>query len=234
MAGLKSGRKKAERGLNQRQESTMIQLTEKHRPKRIRDFAGLTRAKTIMTKLVKEPYSSGWLFTGDSGTGKTTLALAVAHELGAEVIHVASGTCNKENVERICEQCHYTPMFGTSPWRVIVVDEADQMTAAAQLTWLSRLDAANPIPNAIVIFTSNSTAKLEDRFRSRLKEISFNGAVDSKEFGDFLYQVWFDEAPAHATAPLMHKIIESSGCNVRRALNEIELELMMVPARRAA
>ena len=64
----------------------MIALTEKHRPRRIKDFAGLTRAKAIMGKLVASPYASAWLFSGDSGTGKTTLALAVGNELNAQVI----------------------------------------------------------------------------------------------------------------------------------------------------
>lgn len=212
----------------------MIALTEKHRPKRIRDFAGLTRAKAIMSKLVSDPYPSAWLFTGDSGTGKTTLALAVAAELGAQVHHLPSGQCDKQAVADVCEACYYTPMFGSSPWHLIIVDEADKMTSAAQDAFLSKLDATNFPPDAIFIFTCNGTAKLEGRFLSRLKEIPFDGAIDAKEFGDLLYSVWFDEAPTHATAPLMHKIIADSKNNVRKALNEIEMELMLVPAKRRA
>lgn len=207
-----------------------MQLTEKYRPKRIRDFAGLARAKAIMSRVVAQPQSGAYLLTGASGTGKSAMALAVANELGAQVTHVPSGQCNLETVKRICDDCHYTSMFNASPWKVLIIDEADQMTTAAQLAFLSRLDSTNPIPNAIVLFTSNSTAKLEDRFLSRCKVIEFDGAVDAKEFGDLLYSIWFDEAPTHATAPMMHKIIADAGCNVRRALNEIELELMMVPA----
>lgn len=212
----------------------MQQLAEKYRPKRIRDFAGLARAKAIMTKLVANPYPSAFLFHGDSGTGKTTLALAVAAELGAQVHHIASGQCDKATVAAVCEACSYTPMFGLSPWHVLVIDEADSMSSAAQNAFLSRLDAANFPPDAIFIFTCNSTAKLEARFLSRLKESPFDGAIDAKEFGDLLYSVWFDEAPTHATAPLMHQIIADSKNNIRKALNDIEMELMMVPARRAA
>lgn len=150
------------------------------------------------------------------------------------VHHVASGQCNKETVEKMCENCHYTPMFGTAKWHVLIVDEADQMTPAAQLAFLSRLDASSFPPDAIFIFTANSTVKLETRFLSRLKVVSFNGAIDAKEFGDLLYSVWFDEAPVYATAPLMHKIMAESGNNVRMALNELEMELLTIPARNAA
>ncbi len=212
----------------------MTALTTKYQPRRIQDFAGLSRAKAIMGKLVANPYPSAFLFKGDSGTGKTTLALAVAHELGAMVHHLASGQCDKQAVADICDACYYTPMFGTSKWHLILVDEADAMTTAAQNAFLSKLDAANFPPDAIFIFTCNSTAKLEDRFLSRLKTIPFDGAVDAAEFGDFIYKVWFDEAPTWATAPLMHKIIAASKHNVRAALNEIEMELLMLPANRPA
>src|SRR5215469_9507818 len=117
----------------------MTALTEKHRPKRIRDFAGLKRAKAIMTKLVSSPYPSAWLFTGDSGTGKTTLALAFADELGAQVIHVPAAECTVDKVRWIRDCTASMPMFGS--WYVVLIDESDRMTPAAQLAFLSLLDA---------------------------------------------------------------------------------------------
>jgi replication-associated recombination protein RarA len=210
----------------------MTALTKKYQPRRIRDFAGLARAKAIMGKLVANPYPSAWLFTGDSGTGKTTLALAVGNELNAQVIHVPAADCTVDKVRWIRENTASMPMFGD--WFLVLVDEADRMSPAAQVAFLSLLDATGFPSNTIFVFTRNESAKLEDRFLSRVKEIPFNGSIDAKEFGDLLYSVWFDEAPVHATAPLMHEIIAESGCNIRKALNDIEMELMMVPARRTA
>lgn len=210
-----------------------VQLTVKYMPKRVKDFAGLARAKAIMSKLVANPYPSAFCFHGDSGTGKTTLAMAVASEIGAQLIHIPSAECNAEKVRWLKQDVLPSyPMFGS--FYVVLVDEADRMTAPAQVAFLSLLDATGFPDNTIFIFTCNSVEKLEDRFLSRMKVIEFNGSIYAKEFGDLMYDVWFAEAPTWATAPLMHKIIAESRNNVRAALNEIELELMCVPDKRPA
>jgi len=209
----------------------MDRLVEKYRPRKIESFAGLKTAKTLMGKLAKSPWESSWLFVGDSGTGKTSLAFALAAELGAEVHHVPSSRCDKAMVEEITQKCWYTPMFGT--WHLVIVDEADAMSVAAQLAFLSVLDGSGHFPpKTIFIFTANSDAKLEKRFKSRCKVIQFDGMVDAAELGDFLYDVWMDEAPTWATAPLMHKVFAESEGNVRAALEAVEMELLMLPANR--
>lgn len=47
-------------------------LSEKYRPKTLDGFAGLDRARAVMTAFVRKPYESAWLFLGASGTGKTS------------------------------------------------------------------------------------------------------------------------------------------------------------------
>jgi len=211
----------------------MTSLTEKYRPRRIQSFAGLKMAKALMGKLAASPWESSWLFVGDSGTGKTALAFALAEQIGAEVHHVPSSRCDKAMVEELTSKCWYTPMFGS--WHLVLVDEADQMTTAAQNAFLSVLDGSGHFPpKTVFVFTCNSATKLEKRFQSRCRVIPFDGTVDAAELGQLLYEVWFAEAPAHATAPLMHKLINESQCNVRAALMAIEMELLLVPERRAA
>ena len=117
----------------------MTQLTETYRPKRIADFAGLARAKAIMSAFVRNPHSDAFLWHGASGTGKTTLALAVAGELNAQVIHVPSSDCSVDKVRWLREVTACVPMFGR--YYVVIVDEADRMTPAAQIAFLSLLDA---------------------------------------------------------------------------------------------
>lgn len=60
-------------------------LTEKYRPGKISEFVGLDKIKRAMTKLVTKPYPSAWFFLGNSGTGKTTMALALASEMPAQL-----------------------------------------------------------------------------------------------------------------------------------------------------
>lgn len=203
----------------------MVDLTSKYKPSRIKDFAGLKMAKAMMSKLAANPWESSWLFVGDSGTGKSTLAMAVANELGAEVHHIPSSKCDKAAVEQLVYDCNFIPMNGG--WHVVIVEEADQMTIQAQNAFLSVLDGSGHFPQKTVfIFTCNSAKKLEKRFLSRCRVIEFDGKVDAQDCGQYLYEVWWAEAPAHAPAPLMHKIIASACGNVRAALMEIEMEIL--------
>src|SRR5215469_8248706 len=90
-------------------------LTEKYRPTAIADFVGLDKIKRAMSKLAANPYPSAWFFLGNSGTGKTTMALAMANEMPAELHHIASKECTLETVQEIAKKCHWMPrMF--SDW----------------------------------------------------------------------------------------------------------------------
>ena len=55
-------------------------LAEKYRPRKVADFIGLEKQRRILSKLTANPFASAWLFVGASGTGKTSLALAIAAE----------------------------------------------------------------------------------------------------------------------------------------------------------
>lgn len=202
----------------------MISLSQKYQPKQISDFAGLRVAKSMMTKLSSEPWESAWLFVGDSGTGKTTLALALASELGAQVLHIPSSECSVERVRELRTNCHQMPMFGT--WNFVLVDEADRMTPAAQVAFLSLLDATGFPPKTIFIFTCNSADKLEPRFQSRCRAIPFDGGAESKDVANFLFGVWVAETGKFAGAPVMRDLILQNGGNIRGALMAIEMMVL--------
>lgn len=202
----------------------MISLTSKYQPKRIADFAGLRLAKAMMGKLSAEPWESAWLFCGDSGTGKTTLALALASELGAQLIHVPSSECTVEKVRWIRETCQCAPMFGD--WYVCLIDEADRMTPTAQIAFLSLLDATSFPKRTVFIFTCNSVDKLEDRFMSRCRVIPFDGGIESKDVANFLFGVWVKETGRIVGAPIMRDLIAGNGGNIRGALMRMELDIL--------
>src|SRR5258708_37500753 len=77
-----------------------------------------------MARLAAQPFQSAWLFIGPSGTGKTTMALALAEAIPAELHHIPSQECNLENIERVRRTCQYVPMAGKR-MHLIVVDEAE-------------------------------------------------------------------------------------------------------------
>jgi DNA polymerase III gamma/tau subunit len=196
-------------------------LTEKYQPKRIADFSGLTDAKIDAADLVANPYSSAWLFVGGSGTGKTTLAQAIAAELGAETINVPSQSCTVETVKNLRAKLAYAPMFGAQ-WYVVIVDEADEMSTAAENAWLSILDSTNRPENTIILFTCNDTAKLKDRFISRCEVVRFSTYGMAKDAAELLARVWEHETQNAEPAPNFARIVKEANNNIRESLQVLQ------------
>ena len=199
-------------------------LAEKYRPTRIADFIGLERPKKVLTAFCKRPASGAWLFVGPSGLGKSSMALAVAAELAAELHTIPSQKCNAQSIEDTVRHCWYAPMT-PGGFHVVLADEADQMTNAAQLALLSKLDSTDPAPNTIWIFTANDTERLERRFLSRCKLLEFSSYGLAGEIASYLDRVWHAEG-GNGNAPDLARLVKESRNNVRDCLMCLEVELM--------
>jgi DNA polymerase III delta prime subunit len=199
-------------------------LVEKYRPTLIKDFVGLADVKLDAADLVANPYSSAWLFVGGSGLGKTTMALAIAGELDAEIHHIPSQSCTVDTVKALRDKLTRVPMFG-SGWSVVIVDEADEMSSAAENAWLSLTDSTNRPKNTIIIFTCNETEKLKDRFLSRCEVVQFStkkGEGMNRPASELLARIWNAEIGASYPAPNFSTIVKESNSNVRESLQVLQ------------
>jgi replication-associated recombination protein RarA len=201
----------------------MLPLVEKYRPKRLADFAGLTGPRAVLSCFAAEPYSAAWLLVGAAGTGKTTMAFALAEEIGGEVHHIPSRNCDLATVEEVCRKCHYYPWSGS--WHTVIVDEADQMSRPAQLAFLSKLDSTAPPPNTVFVFTANDTALLERRFISRTRVLRFGLETESAAASAYLARIWQAEVPG-VSAPDFSRLLVESEHNLRDALMKLEIEMV--------
>jgi replication factor C small subunit len=199
-------------------------LTEEYRPQTIAEFVGLEKQKRILANLVKQPRPCALLFKGTSGSGKTTMALAFAKALNADVWHIGSQECKVDRLQETVARCHYVPSAGLAAYHCVICDEADCMSDAAQKYLLSKLDSTGQIANTIWIFTCNSTDGLEERFLSRCIQLDFNSYGSGSDIADLLARIWKDKA-GNAEAPNFKRM----ACgNVRESLQRLETELLAV------
>jgi replication-associated recombination protein RarA len=202
-------------------------LTEKYRPQHIADFIGLDKPRRIAAKLAANPpRTGGLLFLGEPGIGKTTLALALAAEMPAQLQHVASQDCDVERLRQVVSNCHYVPSAGCKR-HIVLIDEADQMSAAAQLYMLSVLDSTAPPPDTLFVLTANSTEKLQDRLLSRCIPVQFSSHGQSTQTAALLERVWDAEAPQGAARPNFTRLVKEACNNVRASLMQLQTELLL-------
>lgn len=152
------------------------------------------------------------------------MAMALASELQAELHKIPSQRCNVQSIEDTVRRCWYAPMT-PGGFHVVLADEADQMTDAAQLALLSKLDSTDPAPNTIWIFTANDTERLERRFLSRCKVLEFSSYGLAGEIAAYLDKVWHTEG-GNGNAPDFERLAKDSRNNVRDCLMRLEVELM--------
>jgi replication-associated recombination protein RarA len=204
-----------------------VSLTERYRPHSLADFVGLDKVKKVLTKFAQRPFpNAAFLFVGPSGVGKTSAAIALCEMLRGELHHIPSQQCNVENVNDTVRQCHYVPRNGT--FHVVLVDEADQMSKAAQLALLSKLDATGFPPSTVFCFTCNSTEALEPRFLSRCMELQFQSHGMATETAKLLEAIWTAEVGDSVEKPNFLRVVQASKNNVRDAINNLQVCLLSI------
>ena len=116
------------------------------------------------------------MLTGTSGLGKTTLAKALAGELGVvdrDISQENSASSNTFHVARDLVERQFQTMPLSSPYRVFILDELHKLTEAAQEVFLTPLEENLP-KTTIVMGCTSEPSLLKPAFRNRFYELKFD------------------------------------------------------------
>lgn len=220
-----------------------LTLAEKYQPRQLGDLVGLEGPRRLLDNLVREPRACAMLFVGKPGVGKSIAGLCFADTLGSSLVHISSQKCDVATLDSLRDRFAYQPPKGNF-W-VCLVDEADEMSAKAQIQFLSRLDATASLvtgfggassrqspPPIIWIFTANGTGELgttpptslEKRFLSRCMVIPFE-PLDELALSEYLAQVWSRETDLAADRDYFDFLALGGG--VRESLSMMQVDILM-------
>ena len=137
--------------------------------------------RRIVDKILEDKDFTKLLLSGHHGTGKTSLAYMLKHELGVDDIDFlkvnASKNTSKSFIETKVDQ-FVSVMPMSSPFKIVFFDEADRLSPEAQDALKGVMDES--MENARFIFTCNQPRKIIDPIKSRCVQIEYK-SLDKDE-----------------------------------------------------
>lgn len=203
---------------------TQFLWVEKYRPSTVNECILPDRIKSLAAKQVDSGEITNMLFFGTGGTGKTTLAKAIAADLDCDVLVI---NCSNENgidtIRTKLTQFATSVSLNGKP-KIAVLDEADGITPAAQSSLRNFIEAYSK--NCRFIFTCNFKNKLIAPLHSRLVPIDFTLSKEEKskvviQFFKRVCEILTLEGVEYEKS-VVAKIIERHFPDFRRTLGELQ------------
>jgi DNA polymerase-3 subunit gamma/tau len=180
-------------------------LARKYRPQQFDDIVAQVHVTRTLKNAIKSGrISSGYLFTGPRGTGKTTTARILAKTLNCidgptptpcdkcpscleiiassslDVLEIdAASNTGVDDIRTLRENVRYLPTSGKK--RIYIIDEVHRLSGSAFDALLKTLE--EPPAHVVFIFATTEPHKVPETIRSRTQRYDFHriSATDIKE-----------------------------------------------------
>ncbi len=201
-------------------------LFETERPTTLKQIVGRDKEiKQIQDMIAKPDGIPHILLSGKAGTGKTTAAIAIANEvLGSNkksnfFEFNASSTRGIDFIRNeIGGEIAKRRPLGGAPYKIILLDEADNITADAQMC-LRRIMELNGKTTKFIL-TANYPFKLVAPLLSRCVQIAFD-AIDTKTIALHLKKIAAKHSMTFTDQQLIQFAKMANG-DMRLAINNLE------------
>lgn len=157
-----------------------LMWVEKYRPHKIAELVDQKEiVGSIQSLLKNQSEMPHLLFSGSAGVGKTTLALCLSHEILGEHWKNSTLELNASDErginmvrDRVKTFSRYAGLDSKIPFKIIILDEADEMTADAQTALRRIIEDTARICRFILI--ANNISKIIDPIQSRCAVFKFS------------------------------------------------------------
>ncbi|RLE54652.1 MAG: replication factor C small subunit [Thermoprotei archaeon] len=198
--------------------------TEKYRPKRLDEIVDQREIVERLKEFVRNKSVPHLLFCGPPGTGKTTAALCLAYELYGEnwrsnVLELNASDERGISVirERVKDFARTAPS-GDVPFKMVILDEADNMTADAQQALRRMMEMY--ARNTRFCLIANYLSKIIDPIQSRCAIFRFSPLPKEDVLARLKYIAKCEKVVV--THDGLEAIWDVSGGDLRRAINILQ------------
>ncbi len=197
---------------------------EKYRP---RSLKSMVNQKDIVERLKSFAEARNiphCIFAGPPGTGKTTAALCLAHDLYGEAYreHLMELNASDERGINVVRQTVKTfarvRTLGEIPFKILILDEADNMTSDAQQALRRTMERFTGTCRLILI--ANYSGKIIEPIQSRCAPFRFTYLP--REDQDAYLRHISESEKVQLEAEGLNAIFEVCGGDLRRAINTLQ------------
>ena len=155
-------------------ETRSVTLYRKYRPRKFSEVHGQPQVTETLEKSIKnKKIAHAYLFAGSRGTGKTSVARILAHELGVsdKDLYEIDAASNRgiDDVRALREGVYAMPF--ESPYKFYIIDEAHMLTKEAWNAFLKTLE--EPPAHAMFVLATTDRDKVPETIQSRCEIYSF-------------------------------------------------------------
>ena len=203
---------------------TLELWTEKYRPKKLEDVANQEEIVERLKAFVKNQNIPNMLFAGPAGIGKTTCAIAIAHELYGEQWrnnYLETNASDERGIDTIRHKIKdfaRTKSMGKVPFKIAVLDEADALTPEAQQALRRTMESYTKTCRFILI--ANYSSRIIDPIQSRCSVFRFSN-IDSEKSKKYLKKITKGEK-LDIDEKALDAILYLSGGDMRRSINLLQ------------
>lgn len=208
-----------------------MSLYQKHRPQTFDEVRGnrnlIVTLKGLLKDMKKTPHT--FLFVGETGCGKTTLARIIANELSCaenNLIEIDTAQFTGiDTVRDIRKSAQFTPLGGGV--RVFIIDEVHRMTGDAQNAFLKILE--DTPPHIYFILCTTNEKSLIPTVIGRCSKHQVSLLTDNEMTG--LLEEVTGKENEKLDATIVEQIVKSAQGHPRNALTILE-QVLATPEKR--
>ena len=170
-----------------------MSLSVRYRPESFNDMTEQSAIKNILENQIKtKTFQHGYLFTGPSGTGKTTSARIFASMInegkGNPIEVDAASNSGVDNIRQIIEDAKRKPL--DAEYKIFIVDECHSLSSGSWQALLKTLE--EPPKFTIFIFCTTDPQKVPATILSRVQRYNFQ-KISNKGIYDRLSMIVINE-----------------------------------------
>jgi len=198
---------------------------EKYRPQKLEDVVGQRDAiKSLESLLKKKEEMPHLLFTGSAGIGKTTVALCMARQILGDAWQEHTLELNASDERGInmvrdkVKKFSYWAGFGDIPFKIVILDEADEMTSDAQTALRRIIEDTAKYCRFVII--ANNISRIIDPIQSRCAVFKFT-AIPQEDIINHIKHI-ADQESVNADDDGVQEICDYAEGDLRHAINLLQ------------